>query len=76
MDVISSFVQKCLFTVCLISATLIAQNKIDQGVVEYGFRNNGKVEENVSLLMFYNEGLVSYKMVGRVSKEKEKQFLE
>ena len=76
MNVISSFVQKCLFTVCLISATLIAQNKIDQGVVEYGFRNNGKVEENVSLLMFYNEGLVSYKMVGRVSKEKEKQFLD
>ena len=76
MNLISSIVTKCLLTICLLSVNLIGQNNIDQGVVEYGFKNNGKIQDDISLLMFCNNGLISYKTVGRISEEKEQQFLD
>ena len=54
-----------------------AQEVIDEGVVTFGYRNNGKVREGASLEMFYKDGIVSYKSGWRRrAGSKEKQFLD
>ncbi|MFZ1290453.1 MAG: PNGase F N-terminal domain-containing protein [Melioribacteraceae bacterium] len=52
------------------------QSPKNQAVVEYSFKNNGKISQENSLQMIYNNGIVSYKIVGKISEEKESQFLD
>lgn len=47
--------------VLFINEVAISQEKNDEGVVTYSYRNNGKVREGASLEMFYKNGIVSYK---------------
>ncbi|MBK8946861.1 MAG: peptide-N-glycosidase [Ignavibacteriae bacterium] len=64
------------FLLSIFSSFIYSQTNLNKAVVEYSFRNNSKLAENVSLKMFYDDGFVSYKMEGRISKEKESQFLD
>ncbi|MEN8193229.1 MAG: GLPGLI family protein, partial [Bacteroidota bacterium] len=65
-----------LFSIISCSGTLTAQEKENEGVVTYSYRNNGKVVDNASLLMFCKDGIVAYKSsYRRSSSSKEKQYL-
>ncbi len=66
------------FILVLLSSHLIltAQDMNNEGVVKFGYRNNGKVRDNASLDMFFKNGIVGYQSNNRrTSESKEKEFI-
>ncbi len=75
MNFSSKIIFNFLLLILLLISTFYAQNKNNEGVVEYSFRYNGKLNEKISLQMFYDNGIVSYELSGNRKEGKEHQFL-
>ncbi|MBK7978922.1 MAG: peptide-N-glycosidase [Ignavibacteriae bacterium] len=67
---ISKHFIKFAVLVLLMFSTVIAQQKINEGIVYYSFKNNGKISTNHFLKMFYKNGIVGYES-GEYEKQKE-----
>ncbi|MBK7107029.1 MAG: peptide-N-glycosidase [Ignavibacteriae bacterium] len=72
----SSFITKIIFILFFFYSIGFAQSTKAQAVVKYSYRNNGKISQENSLQMFYNNGIASYKMNGKISDDNEYQFLD
>lgn len=75
MNYFSKIILSFLLFLTFSITTFYAQYNDNQGVVDYSFRYNGKLNEKFSLRMFYNNGIVSYESNGSRKEKKEKQFL-
>ncbi|MCB9218186.1 MAG: peptide-N-glycosidase [Ignavibacteriales bacterium] len=65
-----------LFLIYFIAIGIItAQQSKNEGVVQYSFKNNGKISDRASLKLFYKDGIVGYESSFRRDSEKEKEFI-